>query len=408
MPTFEAARHNRRKTLGQALSVEAARAAETATTLGDLATPCLILDADRMERNIARLKARLDGLGVALRPHLKTCKSVDVARRVMKSAAGPATVSTLREAEQFAAAGVRDILYAVGIAPAKLPQVIALRSRGADVTVVLDSVEQAQAVAHASRESGARIPALIEIDCDGHRSGVLPTDRQRLIDIGRALQGGAELRGVLTHAGGSYAACGREALQRCAEAERRSVVDAATILREAGLPCPVVSVGSTPTAHNALDLTGVTEVRAGVFVFFDLVMAGVGVCQVDDIALSVLATVIGHQRDKGWILIDAGWMALSQDRGTRRQAVDQGYGLVCDAAGVPYADVIVGDANQEHGIVTVRPGSGGVLPDLAIGDRVRILPNHACATGAQHRAYHVVRGTGDHVQAEWPRFGGWQ
>jgi D-serine deaminase-like pyridoxal phosphate-dependent protein len=407
-PTFEAARHNRRKTLGQALSVEAARAAETATTLGDLATPCLILDADRMERNIARLKARLDGLGVALRPHLKTCKSVDVARRVMKSAAGPATVSTLREAEQFAAAGVRDILYAVGIAPAKLPQVIALRSRGADVTVVLDSVEQAQAVAHASRESGARIPALIEIDCDGHRSGVLPADRQRLIDIGRALQGGAELRGVLTHAGGSYAAQGREALQRCAEAERRSVVDAAAILREAGLPCPVVSVGSTPTAHNALDLTGVTEVRAGVFVFFDLVMAGVGVCQVDDVALSVLATVIGHQRDKGWILIDAGWMALSQDRGTRRQAVDQGYGLVCDAAGVPYADVIVGDANQEHGIVTVRPGSGGVLPDLAIGDRVRILPNHACATGAQHRAYHVVRGTGDHVQAEWPRFGGWQ
>ena len=376
-------------------------------TLKDLATPCLVLDAERMERNIARLSARLDGLGVSLRPHLKTCKSVDVARRVMASPAGPATVSTLLEARQFAAAGVQDMVYAVGIAPSKLPQVLALRAAGTDLTVVLDTVEQARAVALASREAGKPIPALIEIDCDGHRSGVAPANRQLLLDIGRVLEDGAELRGVITHAGASYSARGAEALRQCAEIERRSVVDAATLLREAGLPCPVVSVGSTPTAHNAADLTGVTEVRAGVFVFFDLVMAGIGVCQVEDIAVSVLATVIGHQREKGWILVDAGWMAMSQDRGTRKQAVDQGYGLVCDTACVPYPDLIVAEANQEHGIVTVRPGTGGVLPDLSIGDRVRILPNHACATGAQHRAYHVVRGACDEVVAEWSRFGGW-
>lgn len=393
--------------MGEAISMGAARAAEIAMTLKDLATPCLVLDAERMERNIARLGARLDGLGVALRPHLKTCKSVDVARRVMASPAGPATVSTLLEARQFAAAGVQDMVYAVGIAPSKLPQVLALRAAGTDLTVVLDTVEQARAVALASREAGKPIPALIEIDCDGHRSGVAPANRQLLLDIGRVLEDGAELRGVITHAGASYSARGAEALRQCAEIERRSVVDAATLLREAGLPCPVVSVGSTPTAHNAADLTGVTEVRAGVFVFFDLVMAGIGVCQVEDIAVSVLATVIGHQREKGWILVDAGWMAMSQDRGTRKQAVDQGYGLVCDTACVPYPDLIVAEANQEHGIVTVRPGTGGVLPDLAIGDRVRILPNHACATGAQHRAYHVVRGACDEVVAEWSRFGGW-
>jgi D-serine deaminase-like pyridoxal phosphate-dependent protein len=379
-----------------------------ASTLAELPTPSLILDAGRMERNIARLKARLERLGVPLRPHLKTGKSVEVARRVMSSPAGPATVSTLREAEQFIAAGVRDIVYAVGIAPAKLQEVVELRARGADLVVVLDTVDQAQAVARASRHAATRIPALIEIDCDGHRSGVLPTDRQRLLEIGRALEDGAELRGVLTHAGDSYGARGAEALRECAEIERRSVVDAATILREAGLPCPVVSVGSTPTAHNAADLTGVTEVRAGVFVFFDLVMAGVGVCQVDDIALSVLATVIGHQREKGWILVDAGWMAMSQDRGTRKQEVDQGYGLVCDLAGKPYPDLIVADANQEHGIITLRPGSDAKLPELAIGDRVRILPNHACATGAQHSAYHVVRGTSGELEGTWPRFGGWK
>ncbi len=394
--------------MSQSSLMERAQVAEDTATLEDLATPCLILDADRMDRNIARLRARLERLGVSLRPHLKTAKSVDVARRVMTSSAGPATVSTLQEAAQFVAAGVRDIIYAVGIAPAKLPQVLALRAEGADLAVVLDSVEQAQAVAAASRQAGTRIPALIEIDCDGHRSGVLPTDSQRLIAIGLALQAGAELRGVITHAGGSYTARGPEALQQCAEAERRSVVDAASILREAGLPCPVVSVGSTPTAHSATDLSGVTEVRAGVFVFFDLVMAGVGICQIDDIAVSVLATVIGHQRDKGWILVDAGWMALSQDRGTSKQAVNQGYGLVCDVTGRPYGDLVVADANQEHGIITVRSGSGAALPDLAIGDRVRILPNHACATGAQHRAYQVVRGRSDRVEAEWPRFGGWQ
>jgi D-serine deaminase-like pyridoxal phosphate-dependent protein len=376
-------------------------------TLEQLDTPCLVLDADRMERNIARLRGRLAGFDVALRPHLKTSKSIEVARRVMSLPAGPATVSTLEEAEQFAAAGVTDIVYAVGIVPSKLARVLALRARGVDLAVVLDTVEQAEAVAAASRGAGVSIPALIEIDCDGHRSGVRPTDGARLVAIARALEFGAELRGVLTHAGDSYNARGNAALQQCAEAERAAVVDAAATLREAGSRCPVVSVGSTPTAFNATKLAGVTEVRAGVFVFFDLVMAGIGVCSIADIAVSVLATVIGHQREKGWILTDAGWMAMSRDRGTSKQDVDQGYGVVCDIAGHAYADLIVVDANQEHGIVALRPGSNAPLPQLAIGDRVRVLPNHACATAAQHRCYHVVRGDSPVVEAEWPRFGGW-
>ena len=122
----------------------------------------------------------------------------------------------------------------------------------------------------------------------------------------------------------------------------------------------------------------------------------------------MLATVIGFQKDKGWILIDAGWMAMSQDRGTAKQAVNQGYGVVCDLAGKPYPDLILADANQEHGIITVRPGAAATLPELAIGDRVRVLPNHACSTAAQHACYHVVAGENDAVQASWPRFGGWQ
>ena len=300
-----------------------------------LTTPSLLLSVKRVRRNITRLRSHLESLGVPLRPHLKTAKCAEVARMVMATAAGPATVSTLREAEQFAAAGVRDVLYAVGIGPDKLPRVLALRKAGVDLSIILDSMNQAHAVAAACSDSQTRIPVLIEIDADDQRAGLLPED-PRVVEIGRVLvEGGAELRGVMTHSGGSYARAGSDALRAAAEAERSAAVSAAAALRRADLPCTVVSVGSTPTALFAQDLCGVTEVRAGVFVFFDLVMAGLGVCGIDDIAISVLATVIGHQGAKGWILVDAGWTALSQDRGTAHQAVDQGYGLVCDIAGAP-------------------------------------------------------------------------
>ena len=146
--------------------------------------------------------------------------------------------------------------------------------------------------------------------------------------------------------------------------------------------------------------------RAGVFVMFDLVMAGIGVCAVDDIALSVLATVIGHRADRGWTFVDAGWMALSRDRGTAKQPVDQGYGIVCDVDGRPYPDLIVTETNQEHGIIALRPGSTAPQVALPVGAKVRILPNHACATGAQHDRYHVVAAGADTVR-QWERFRGW-
>jgi len=376
-------------------------------TISDLQTPCLLLDERRMMRNVARLKSRLRSLGVPLRPHLKTAKSIDVARRLMESATGPVTVSTLKEAEQFAAEGVTDILYAVGIAPAKLDRVAHLRAKGVDLSIVIDSCEQADAVADKSHATGDAIPVLIEIDSDGHRSGVRPGDAL-LVEIGRRLhKRGAALRGIMTHAGDSYNCKDVTAIARMAEQERAAAVACAEQLGAAGLPCPVVSVGSTPTAHFATDLSGITEVRAGVFVFFDLVMAGLNVCTLDDIALSVLTSVIGHQRKKGWILVDAGWMAMSRDRGTAKQVVDQGYGVVCDRAGHPFGDLIMSETNQEHGVLAMRKGATALLPDLAVGDLVRIFPNHACATGAQHDRYHVIQDGEGPVTATWPRFSGW-
>jgi D-serine deaminase-like pyridoxal phosphate-dependent protein len=372
----------------------------------DIQTPALVLDERKMMRNIARLDARMKALGVTLRPHMKTAKSVDVARRQLAGGNGPATVSTLREAEVLFAAGVTDILYAVGIAPGKLARVLALRAAGCDLKIILDSVEQAEAVIEAARAAQTKIPTLIEIDSDGHRGGVAPDDDALLV-IGEGLHAQGMLAGVVTHAGESYNVAGHAAHVEFAERERQAVVTAATRLCEAGLPCPIVSAGSSPTAHAAQNLAGVTEVRAGVYVFFDLVMAGIGVCDVDDIAISVLTSVIGHQRQRGWILIDAGWMAMSRDRGTAHQSVDQGYGLVCDIDGKPLPDLIVASANQEHGIVALRPGSREKLPELAVGTRLRILPNHACATAAQFDRYHVIPQDPGAAMMQWPRYGGW-
>ncbi|HET8819339.1 MAG TPA: DSD1 family PLP-dependent enzyme [Xanthomonadaceae bacterium] len=372
--------------------------------LADLDTPAALIDVPCMQANIARMQSRMDALGVQLRPHVKTSKCLDVVKRQLAAGARGITVSTLKEAEEFFAAGIDDILYAVCIAPAKLPRALALRRQGCDLKLVTDSVAGAEAIARFGHAQGEVFEAWIEIDVDGHRSGI-PPEGEALLAVGRALHaGGVRLGGVMAHAGGSYGCDTPEALQAAAEQERAGTVRAAGRLRRAGLPCPVVSVGSTPTALSAQSLDGVTEVRAGVYVFFDLVMHNIGVCTMDEIALSVLTEVIGHQPDKGWAIVDAGWMAMSRDRGTQAQARDFGLGQVCTEDGTPIEGYIVDSANQEHGIVA-RVGSPDRAIDerLPVGTRLRILPNHACATAAQFPGYHAVDG----VAATWPRFGGW-
>lgn len=375
----------------------------TPLQLATLPTPTLLLDRGRLDQNLARMSAKLRGLGVPLRPHVKTAKSLPVVARALAGQPGGVTVSTLAEAEACAAAGIRDILYAVGIEPTKLDRVSALRRRGVDLVVILDNVVMAHILVRAATSSAQQIPALIELDTDGHRAGVHPESAE-LLEIARAL--GPLLRGVMTHAGESYNAKSTDAIREIAEQERVGAVRAATRLRAEGHGCAVVSVGSTPTALFAADLTGVTEVRAGVHMFMDLVMAGLGVCALDEIAISVLTSVIGHQREKGWLLADAGWMALSRDRGTASQSVDQGYGVACDDEGTPIGDLIVSGANQEHGIIASRSGAPMDLERFPVGTRLRILPNHACATAAQFGAYQVIDG-GSEVIAVWPRFNGW-
>ena len=377
--------------------------------LSGLETPLLLLDEARMQRNIARMQSRMDALGVRFRPHVKTSKCPEVVRRQIAAGAMGITVSTLKEAERFLAEGVADALYAVAIVPAKFDHALRLSRQGLRLTLLVESVAAAEALSRHGVEHGHCHAVLIEIDTDGHRSGVRADD-PLLLAVAAALTTergcGARLEGVMTHAGGSYALHAPDALAAMAEQERSRCVAAAVRLRAAGYPCPTVSVGSTPTALSARSLEGVTEVRAGVYVFFDLVMSGIGVCTRDEIALSVLCTVIGHRSDAGWVITDAGWMAMSRDRGTRTQERDFGYGAVCDAGGNEVPELAFRDANQEHGVLH---WTGDDTVDLAqrfpVGSQLRIVPNHACATGAQFDGYAVLSATGP--LAQWPRFSGW-
>lgn len=371
--------------------------------ISELETPRLLLDQAIMRGNIDRMTARLSKLGVPLRPHVKTSKSLPIAQALTAGRPGAITVSTLAEADMFAASGYRDILYAVGIAPNKLAHVAKLRREGVSLTIILDSIEAATATLDHARREDATFDILLEIDCDGHRSGLTPGD-PAIIELARLISSGpgTRLLGVMTHAGGAYDCPDTACLVAAAEQERRILVDVAGRLRGLGFPCPVVSVGSTPTASFAASLDGVSEVRAGVFVFNDMLMVNLGVCTPDQIAISVLTTVIAHRPERNWLITDSGWMALSADQSTRGQQRDYGFGLVCDIDGNPVDGLTVVGVNQEHGIIGRSDGSVFDLARYPVGTMLRILPIHACATASAYGEYLVIDPAGGPV-ACWPR-----
>ncbi len=285
------------------------RAPIVTTRLADLATPCLLLDRAKLARNIEIMAAAVGRHGVALRPHMKTAKSVDVARLATARQSGGITVSTLAEAEYFAREGFRDILYAVGIVPAKLDRAAALRRAGANLTLVTDDPATAGVISGHARATGAEHRVLVEVDCGEHRGGVEP-ESETLIAVGRAL--GPLCAGVMTHAGHSYNCRSIAEVEDVAEAERRAAVTAAERLRGIGLATPIVSVGSTPTALHARTLAGVTETRPGVYMFQDLFQVQIGSGAPENMAVTVLASVIHRRPSENRVVIDAGSMALSK------------------------------------------------------------------------------------------------
>jgi len=369
------------------------------TTLADLPTPCLILERSRLQRNLDRMAHAVARSGTVLRPHMKTAKSADVARLATAGQPGGITVSTLAEAAYFAARGFRDILYAVGIVPAKLDRAAALQGQGIDLKLVTDDADTAAAIA--AHPAGLR--ALVEVDCGEHRAG-MPVESDMLLAVGRAL--GPACAGVMTHAGHSYGCGSIDAIADLAAHERDVALRAAARLRGIGLAAPIVSVGSTPTALHARDLAGVSETRPGVYMFQDLFQTQIGSGSLEDIVVTVLTSVTGRRPVDGQVIIDAGGLALSKDRSTAGAPRDDGFGLVLDQAGrASLGAAIVLRANQEHGMVGARNGALA-LDQLPVGTRLRIAPNHVCMTAAMYDRYHVVDG-GPEVLAVWDRVNGW-
>ncbi len=377
--------------------------------LAELQTPCLVLDRAVLTRNIARMNARARELGVILRPHMKTAKSAEIARRVHGGAVGPITVSTLAEAEYFNRHGFVDMVYAVGISPDKLDRAAKLMQGGVDLKILTDEVGVARAIAERGKAMGVKFRTLVEIETGGERAGVLPGSVE-LDEIGKILDEADMLAGVLAHAGHSYGADGISEIAEIAEDERAGVVAAADRLRAQGRKVGIVSVGSTPTALYGKNLAGVTEMRPGNFVFFDLFQTGLGSCGIGDVAVGVLTTITSHRTARKQILLDAGALALSKDTGANRR-MDAGYGLLRPAIGaLPDKPLAVLDVHQEHGIASYARGLDQVDPfpyaDYPVGGRVLVLPNHVCMTAAMYDRYYVVDGS-DEIVDTWDRVNGW-
>jgi D-serine deaminase-like pyridoxal phosphate-dependent protein len=365
-------------------------------------TPAALIEIDKLRANCAQMLQHVYALGSRLRSHMKTLKSVEAARLAVDPRHGGIAVATLTEARHFFEGGFTDICCAVCLAPEKFELAAQLTEAGAQLSFFVDSVE----LARAALVHGAPFPLWIEVDCGEHRTGVEPDD-PALLEIADILREGGKqtLLGVATHAEQSYACRSIEEIRAVAERERLAAVEAAHRLRAAGLTFEHVSIGSTPTTVHALCADGVTEFRAGVYMAGDLVQSVLRSLDLSRVAFSVLASVIGIRRERRQIVVDAGGLALSKDRGTKATAHDYGYGLVTDLAGeLAFGDLIIADVHQEHGEIRNVPTQ--VFDQLKIGDKVRILPNHVCMTAAMYDQLHIVSGTTQSVVEVWRRVNG--
>lgn len=371
-------------------------------TFHELSTPCLVLDKAKLLENARRMSHRARDFNVNLRPHLKTAKSSEVGRIATDMHFGGITVSTLREAEYFAENGFTDITYAVCITPNKLKRAESLIQRGICLKIITDSLDVARSICE--RRFPHRV--LIEIDCGEHRTGVAPASDE-FLGIARILNESehAELHGVITHGGHSYACTTPKEIIDVAEEERRSAVDAAERLRNEGIQIDCVSVGSTPTACFADSFDGVTEIRPGVYLFGDLFQVGLGVCAEQDIAVGVLASVISVHPSQNRFVIDAGGLALSKDRSTANGPKDMGYGKVVGLS-MEFSEfnLLIQDVHQEHGEV-VCEHSDFPWGELRVGQQVKVLVNHICMTAAMYDEYFVVDDA--QVIGKWARVNGW-
>lgn len=372
-------------------------------SIATIITPSLLLDLDRVKQNAARISEVAIRNGARLRPHIKTHKCIEVAKIQTAGHNGAITVSTLAEARDFAANGFTDITYAVPIEPGKFDGAIELLRSGVKLNLLTDSLEATQLLDEASGRAGAKFDVFVKIDCGTHRVGVEPHTAEA-VEIPRQLSNAKNLNfaGILTHAGHSYDVKTVEEIKAIARHERDVMVEHAAKLRDMGIDVPTVSIGSTPTINHIDHLEGIDEVRPGNYIFFDNYQATLGSCSFDDTALTVLAAVAHRDASRRKIVIDAGGIAMSKDRGPVHLDPECGYGRVLDLDGQP-VDLKLDSLSQEHGVM--HAADDATFNRFKIGDRVRILANHSCMTAAQHTHYNVLE-DGEIVD-RWKIHTGW-
>jgi D-serine deaminase-like pyridoxal phosphate-dependent protein len=372
-------------------------------SLNELKTPALLLDVARVRSNAERIGDRVRLSGATLRPHIKTHKCIEVARIQTEGQSRALTVSTLAEARAFAAHGFRDLTYAVPIEPGKFDEAIQIARDCERLALITDDLEIPARLNETARRAQVTLDLFLKVDCGYHRCGVEPSSPEAT-EIPRRISDSSNLRfaGILTHAGHSYHCRSREEVLAVARHERDTMTEFAAHLRAVGLPVETVSIGSTPTITNVDHLHGIDEARPGNYIFFDAFQAAIGSCSLDDCALTVLAAVVHRDRRRKKIIIDAGAIALSKDRGAVEFDAACGYGLVLDLEGNDLGLRVAG-LSQEHGEIQVPDDN--LLDRLTTGTRLRVLANHSCLTAAQHAHYHVLEG--DTIVDRWEIQRGW-
>ncbi|MDF2660745.1 MAG: hypothetical protein K0Q94_3536 [Paenibacillus sp.] len=330
-------------------------------------TPCIMIDLDKVERNIRHMQQIADDHGIGLRPHAKTHKMPEVARMQMAAGAIGVTVAKLGEAEVLAKAGISDILIAYPVIGGdKIKRLAALLTM-THITVAVESIEGVEAVAEAGRLAEVPVDVLIEIDSGFGRVGLNPgEDVIRLAGV-IASHPWLRLKGLLTFAGQSYDVPDPEAIRLTAEREVGTSVRMAEQLREAGYPVTVVSVGSTPSSSYAAAIPGATELRPGTYVFGDLMQVKLGAHELERCALTVRATVISRPAPDRAV-IDAGTKVFSSDGEDSPLGTGRGY-----VPGRP--GITLEWLTEEHGMLKLAPEEQG----LAIGDILDFIPVHCCA-----------------------------
>ena len=345
-------------------------------------TPAVLVDLDVVLRNIAAMAERARRCGVRLRPHAKTHKVVEIGRMQLAAGATGLSVAKTSEAEVFAAAGFDDLFVAYPVVGAdKGRRLLALADR-VRIAVGVDSPDGARTLDTVFRGSGRRLDVLLKVDVGFHRVGVPPERAAEAAQSISALSG-LRLRGVFTHAGHAYLAESPEGVAEVGRSEGSILVETAQRIRDAGIEIDEVSVGSTPTARHAMPVPGVTSCRPGNYVYHDASQVSLGTCALEDCALTVVATVISVPAPDRAV-VDAGSKTLSSDP---LRPSGPGFGFVLGRRSR------IARLSEEHGVIDVVAGEA-----FRVGERVRILPNHACVVSNLHD--HVLGVRGGIVEAE--------